>query len=185
MKIKLIILIFSALIFYSCAPTQVNSPALVLKIQEREERIINEQLQKKLDPIEGIWQSNYGRIQQTEAFYKRGENFIWEILQNGSGGQVKKTSEYNYEGKCSMPDLIGSVEGKLVILSRDDNTLDVKCFRKNFVSQTEKTSKAISDIFSAGCLLCPENEAKARDYEVKGVFKRLWPENLAEHNSKF
>ena len=80
---------------------------------------------------------------------------------------------------------IGSVEGKLVILSRDDNTLDVKCFRKNFVSQTEKTSKAISDIFSAGCLLCPENEAKARDYEVKGVFKRLWPENLAEHNSKF
>ena len=185
MKIRILFISIIALFLNSCATNQGKSPAKILKIQELEEKIISEQLQKNLDPIEGIWEATYGKYTRLEAFYKRGENFIWVILENEGGGSVKKTSEYNYEGGCKIRDLIGSIEAKLVVLSVDDDTLDVKCFRKNFVSDTEKTSKAISDIFSAGCLLCPKNEAKARDYEVKGIFNRVWPEDLKIHNAKF
>lgn len=185
MKIRVILISIIIFFFNSCATNQAYSPAKILKIQELEEKIISQHLQKNLDPIEGIWQATYGKYTRLEAFYKRGENFIWVILENDGGGSVKKTSEYNYEGECKIPDLIGSIEAKLVVLSVDDDTLDVKCFRKNYISQTEKTGKAISDIFSAGCILCPKNEAKARDYEAKGIFKRVWPEDLKTHNAKF
>ena len=194
---KKIIFIFGSLIFlFSCASTQVDSPALVLKIQELEEKIINEHLQKKLDPIEGIWQANYGKVQRIEAFYKRGDIFIWVILRNDGGGQVKKISEYNYSGNCKIPDLFAPVEADMTVLSTDDNTLNIKCVRKNYVSQSETTSKALADIlipapcevyYLGPCLARKKKTSKpvARDYVVTGIFKRLWPENLSEHNSKF
>jgi len=187
MKKRIIIFLGSLIFLFSCAPNQVNSPALVLKIQEKEEQIINEQLQKKLDPIEGIWQANYGRVKRTEAFYKRGDTFMWVILQNDGGGQLNKTSEFNYSGKCKIADLVGFIDADLTILSTDDNTLDVKCVRKNFVSQSEKASKTIADILAPPCLICKkaEDRVEARDYESRGIYKRLWPENLKEHNSKF
>ena len=196
MKKKIVFLLGPLIFLFSCATTQVDSPALVLKIQELEEKIINEHLQKKLDPIEGIWQANYGKVQRIEAFYKRGDIFIWVILRNDGGGQVKKISEYNYSGKCKIPDLFAPVEADMTVLSADDNTLNIKCVKKNYVSQSETTSKALSDIlipapcrvyYLGTCIMREEKSSKpvARDFETKGVFKRLWPENLKEHNSKY
>ena len=185
MKIRVILI--SIIIFFlnSCATNQAYSPAKILKIQELEEKIISQHLQKNLDPIEGIWQATYGKYTRLEAFYKRGENFIWVILENDGGGSVKKTSEYNYSGKCKIPDLYTSIDAELKILSTDDDTLDVSCFKKNYISQTEKTSKSISDIFSAGCWTCKEKKLEPKDYVLRGIYKRVWPENIKIHNAKF
>ena len=59
MKIRVILI--SIIIFFlnSCATNQAYSPAKILKIQELEEKIISQHLQKNLDPIEGIWQAAY------------------------------------------------------------------------------------------------------------------------------
>tara|TARA_B100000965_G_C19547062_1_gene738352 strand:+ start:918 stop:1481 length:564 start_codon:yes stop_codon:yes gene_type:complete len=185
MKIRIFFILILILFLNSCATNQVNSPAKILKIQELEEKIISQHLQKKLDPIEGIWQSTYGRNTRLEAFYKRGNDYIWVILENDGGGSVKKISEYNYSGKCKIPDLYSTIDANLKVLSTNDDTLDVTCFRKNYISQTDKTSKSISDIFSAGCWTCKEKKLEPKDYVLKGIYKRVWPEDLKLHNTKF
>ena len=58
MKIRLVVLLLSLFLLNGCYATFGDnslSPAQVLEMQEREERIIKDQFQKKLEDIEGIW----------------------------------------------------------------------------------------------------------------------------------
>ena len=91
-------------------------PAQVLKMQEREERIIKDQFQKKLENIEGIWvqKTKNGRT-QNEAFYKRGDIYLRVILRTGDATKLSKINDNEFIGQCSMTYPLETVVGDLEV----------------------------------------------------------------------
>ena len=149
---KIISLLFLFLFLTSCFATiggDANlSPAKVLEMQEREEKIIKEQLSgRKLEPIEGIWiQENSGGRKQSEAFYKRGDIYLRIVLRNGSVGKLYKISENEFNGTCHMIFPMEEVEGDLEIISTDDDSLAASCTRKDYITKWEKIDTQIDNV---------------------------------------
>ena len=82
-----------------------------------------------------------------------------------------------------MKDLFEIIKGDLEVTSIDDDTLSLVCTRDNYISTSEKVSTNIGN--ATRCLFCRAKKPIAKNFNQKAVFKRLWPENLKEYNSKF
>ena len=182
---KNVFLILAFLFISGCfATTQVLTPQQILEAQEREEKIINDHLTRKLDPIEGIWEAKYGVFKRNEAIYKRGEAYLRVPLSKVQDtGKIFKKGENVYTGTCGMKDLFEIIKGDLEVTSIDDDTLSLVCTRDNYISTSEKVSTNIGN--ASRCLFCRAKKPTAKNFNQKAVFKRLWPENLKEYNSKF
>ena len=180
--IRLSFLLFITTLLFSCA-TQMT-PEQVLLMQEREETIIEEQLSRKLGPIEGIWKNARSGSSQIIAIYKRGDNYIAQELNTGGlAFTINKKSEYEFYGNCQIADSLELIEAKHRMVSVDDNTIAYVCARKNYITKLEKILTANSNTYR--CLFCKEKEPEAQDFSHKARLIRVYPEDLKEHNSQY
>ncbi len=181
--VRLSALLFFASFLFSCANTQMT-PAQVLEMQDREEKIIQEQLLKKLDPIEGIWKNTRSGSSQIIAIYKRGNSYVVQELNRGALIFISyKKSEYEFYGDCQIADLLEKIEGKHRMVSVDDDTIDYVCARENYITNLEKILTDTSNVYR--CLFCKKNKPDPQDYSHKARLIRVYPENLKEHNSQY
>ena len=187
MKKRLVLLLLSLFILNGCFTTFGDnslSPAQVLKMQEREERIIKDQFQKKLEDIEGIWvqKTKNGRT-QNEAFYKRGDIYLRVVLKTGDATKLSKINDNEFIGQCSMTYPLETVVGDLEVLSVDDNNLSAACTRTDYITKMEKIDTSMENV--TRCLFCKEKKPMPEDIRMNVVYERIWPEDLKLHNSKF
>lgn len=182
---KIYIILFF-IILNGCAAQYTMTPAQILKAQERQEEIINNQLSnRKLDLVEGIWRAEYRRLTRTEAIYKRGDVFFRVPLgfeKKEGVGQIKKISNSRFRGSCGMRDILEVIRGELEILSIDDNTLSLTCKKFGYISRLDKVVTETQN--ATRCLFCRAQKPQARDYVQRAVFKRLWPVDIQAHNKK-
>lgn len=187
MKTRLGLLLFSLFLLNGCYATFGDSslsPAQVLKMQEREETIINDQFQKKLEDIEGIWvQKTKNGRSQNEAFYKRGDIYLRIILRTGDATKLTKINDNEFIGECSMTYPLETVVGDLEVLSVDENNLSAACTRTDYITKLEKIDKSIEN--ATRCFFCKEKKPMPEDIRLNVVYERIWPEDLKLHNSKF
>ena len=175
-----ILLLFTSFLF-SCATTQI-SPEQILQMQEREEKVIAEQLSKKLGAVEGIWLQ--GGSNQTIAIYKRGENFVaYKLVTGKILFMLNKTNEFEYYGDCKLNVLYETIKGKFRLVSVDDDTIDYICARENYITVL---NKSMTDVSNANrCLFCKRKKPDPQDLQQQITFTRVYPENLKEHNSQY
>ena len=180
--IRLSFLLFITALLFSCA-TQL-SPEHVLQMQESEERVIAEQLSRKLGPIEGIWKNTRSDTNQTIAIYKRGNTHTAQVLNSGDFlFTINQENEYEFYGDCVVKGGLELVDGKFRMVSVDDNTIDYVCARKNYITKLEKILTSSSNTYR--CLFCKTKEPEAQDFSHKARLIRVYPENLKEHNSQY
>ena len=183
---RIIYIILFFIILNGCAAQYTMTPAQILKAQERQEEIINNQLNnRKLDLVEGIWRAEYRNLTRTEAIYKRGNVFLRVPLgfeKTEGVGYIKKISNSRFKGSCGMRDILEVIKGELEILSIDDNTLSITCKKFGHISRLEKV---VTEAQNANrCFLCKAQKPQAKDFVQRGIFKRLWPVDIQAHNKK-
>ena len=179
--LRISILLLSTSFLFSCATVQI-SPEQVLQMQEREEKVIAEQLGRKLGSVEGIWLQ--GGSNQTIAIYKRGDNLVaYKLVTGKILFMLNKTNEFEYYGDCKLQVLYEAIKGKFRLVSVDDDTIDYICARENYITALNKSMTNVANMNR--CLFCERDEPDPQDLQQQISLTRVYPENLKEHNSQY